>query len=93
MVLVLGRKRSNPGRSVEKFRCLGRIGCASYRQSSKREIQRVFTIEKLTILGSVSDSFKEKVEPMNPVFKAHTAGFSDPQRPDIIISTLSELLE
>ena len=37
-----------------------------------------FTIEKLTILGSVSDSFKEKVEPMNPVFKAHTAGFSDP---------------
>ena len=37
-----------------------------------------FTIEKLTILGSVSDSFKKKVEPMNPVFKAHTAGFSDP---------------
>ena len=37
-----------------------------------------FTMEKLTILGSVSDSFKEKVEPMNPVFKAHTAGFSDP---------------
>ena len=37
-----------------------------------------FTIEKLTILGSVSDSFKEKVEPMNPVFKVHTAGFSEP---------------
>ena len=37
-----------------------------------------FTIEKLTILGSVSDSFKEKVEPMNPVFKVNTAGFSGP---------------
>ena len=37
-----------------------------------------FTIEKLTILGSVSDSFKETVEPMNPVFKVHTAGFSEP---------------
>ena len=37
-----------------------------------------FTIEKLTILGSVSDSFKEKVEPMNPVFKVHTTGFSEP---------------
>ena len=37
-----------------------------------------FTIEKLTILGSVSDSFKEKVGPMNPVYKVHTAGFSEP---------------
>ena len=37
-----------------------------------------FTIEKLTILGSVSDSFKEKVEPMNPVFKVHIAGSSGP---------------
>tara|TARA_B100000989_G_scaffold294529_1_gene273823 strand:+ start:717 stop:1103 length:387 start_codon:yes stop_codon:yes gene_type:complete len=37
-----------------------------------------FTIEKLTILGNVSDSFKEKVGPMNPVSKVHTAGFSEP---------------
>ena len=37
-----------------------------------------FTVEKLTILGRVSDTFREKVEPMNPVFKAHTAGFSEP---------------
>ena len=37
-----------------------------------------FTIERLTILGSVSDSFREKVEPMNPDFKVHKAGFSEP---------------
>ena len=36
-----------------------------------------FKLEKLTILGSVSDSFREKVEPMSPVFKVHTAGFSE----------------
>ena len=42
------------------------------------KFNQFFTIEKLTILGSMSDSFKEKVEPMNPVFKVHTAGFSEP---------------
>ena len=46
------------------------------------EFNEFFTIEKLTILGSVSDSFKEKVEPMNPVFKVHIAGFSGPKLPN-----------
>ena len=41
------------------------------------KFNELFIIEKLTILGSVSDGFKEKVEPMNPVFKAHTAAFRE----------------
>ena len=36
------------------------------------------TSEKLAILGSVSDFFREKVEPMSPVVKVHTAGVSEP---------------
>ena len=35
-----------------------------------------FNIEKLTVLGEVSDSLREKIEPMNPVFRPYLAGFS-----------------
>ena len=42
------------------------------------KFNELFTLEKLTILGSVSDSFREKVEPMSPVVRVHTAGFSEP---------------
>ncbi len=34
-----------------------------------------FTIEKLTVLGEVSDSLREKLEPMNPEFRPYVAGF------------------
>ena len=33
-----------------------------------------FTIEKLTLLGEVSDSLREKIEPMNPEFSPYLAG-------------------
>ena len=35
-----------------------------------------FKIEKLTILGDVSDSLREKVAPMNPEFRYYKAGFT-----------------
>jgi len=37
-----------------------------------------FTIEKLTVLGEVSESLREKIEPMNPVFRPYVAGFAIP---------------
>ena len=37
-----------------------------------------FTIEKLTLLGEVSDSLREKIEPMNPEFRPYLAGFTVP---------------
>lgn len=37
-----------------------------------------FTIEKLTVLGEVSESLREKIESMNPVFRPYLAGFTVP---------------
>ena len=34
-----------------------------------------FVIEKLTVLGEASESLREAIGPMNPVFKSYVAGF------------------
>lgn len=34
-----------------------------------------FVIEKLTVLGDASESLREVLAPMNPVFKSYVAGF------------------
>ena len=35
-----------------------------------------FVIEKLTVLGNASESLKDTIESMNPVYKPYVAGFS-----------------
>ena len=38
-------------------------------------LRELFTIEKITVLGEISDTFKEKLKPMSPpIVKAYTGG-------------------
>ena len=38
--------------------------------------RELFEIEKLTVLGDINDSFREKIQPMNPIIKAYVGGIS-----------------
>ena len=38
--------------------------------------RELFEIEKLTVLGDINDSFKEKMQPMNPIIKTYVGGIS-----------------
>ena len=38
--------------------------------------RELFEIEKLTVLGDINDSFKEKIQPMNPIIKTYVGGIS-----------------
>ena len=40
------------------------------------KFRELFKIEKLTVLGSVSDSFNKKIEPMNPIIKSYVGGIN-----------------
>ena len=36
----------------------------------------LFKVEKLTILGKISDAFKKKLQPMNPILKSYVGGIN-----------------
>ena len=36
----------------------------------------LFIVEKLTILGKISDAFKKKLQPMNPIIKSYVGGIN-----------------
>ena len=36
----------------------------------------LFKVEKLTILGKISDAFKKKLQPMNPIIKSYVGGIN-----------------
>ncbi len=38
--------------------------------------RELFEIEKLTVLGDINDSFREKIQPMNPIIKKYVGGIS-----------------
>ena len=38
--------------------------------------QELFKIESLNVLGEISDEFKAKLQPMNPVFKSYIGGIN-----------------
>ena len=38
--------------------------------------RELFKIEKLTVLGEINESFKEKIQPMNPVIKSYVGGIN-----------------
>ena len=38
--------------------------------------RELFEIEKLTVLGDINDSFREKIQPMNPIIKTYAGGIS-----------------
>ena len=38
--------------------------------------RELFEIEKLTVLGDINDSFKEKIQPMNPIIKTYVGGIN-----------------
>ena len=38
--------------------------------------RELFEIEKLTVLGDINDTFKEKIQPMNPIIKTYVGGIS-----------------
>ena len=38
--------------------------------------RELFEIEKLTVLGDINDSFREKIQPMNPIIKTYVGGIS-----------------
>jgi hypothetical protein len=38
------------------------------------KFRELFKIEKLTVLGDINDSFREKILPMNPVIKTYVGG-------------------
>ena len=40
------------------------------------KFRELFKIKKLTVLGSVSDSFNKKIEPMNPIIKSYVGGIN-----------------
>ena len=38
--------------------------------------RELFKIEQLTVLGDVNESFKKKIEPMNPLIKSYVGGIN-----------------
>ena len=36
----------------------------------------LFTIENLTVLGEIEDGFKNKLQPMGPIFKSYVGGIN-----------------
>ena len=38
--------------------------------------RELFEIEKLTVLGDINDSFRQKIQPMNPIIKTYVGGIS-----------------
>ena len=38
--------------------------------------RELFNIEQLTVLGDVNESFKKKIEPMNPIIKSYIGGIN-----------------
>ena len=38
------------------------------------KFRELFEIEKLTVLGDINDSFREKILPMNPIIKTYVGG-------------------
>ena len=38
--------------------------------------RELFEIEKLTVLGDINDSFKEEIQPMNPIIKTYVGGIN-----------------
>ena len=40
------------------------------------KFRELFKIEKLTVLGHVNESFKEKIQPMNPDVRAYVGGIN-----------------
>ena len=38
--------------------------------------RELFEIEKLTVLGDINDSFREKTQPMNPIIKTYVGGIN-----------------
>ena len=38
--------------------------------------RELFKVEKLTVLGEINDSFKEKLQAMNPVIKSYIGGIN-----------------
>ena len=38
--------------------------------------RELFEIEKLTVLGDINDSFREKIQPMNPIIKTYVGGIN-----------------
>ena len=40
------------------------------------KFRELFKIEKLTVLGDINDSFKDKIQAMNPVIKTYVGGIN-----------------
>ena len=40
------------------------------------KFKELFKIERLTVLGDINDSFREKIQPMNPIIKTYVGGIS-----------------
>jgi len=38
--------------------------------------RELFKVEKLTVLGEINDSFKEKIQAMNPIIKSYVGGIN-----------------
>lgn len=38
--------------------------------------KELFKVEKLTVLGEINDSFKEKIQAMNPIIKSYVGGIN-----------------
>jgi hypothetical protein len=38
--------------------------------------RELFKVEKLTVLGEINDSFKEKIQAMNPIIKSYIGGIN-----------------
>tara|TARA_B100000214_G_scaffold82299_1_gene55871 strand:- start:2453 stop:2836 length:384 start_codon:yes stop_codon:yes gene_type:complete len=38
--------------------------------------KELFKVEKLTVLGEINDSFKEKLQAMNPIIKSYVGGIN-----------------
>ena len=38
--------------------------------------RELFKVEKLTVLGEINDSFKEKLQAMNPIIKSYVGGIN-----------------
>ena len=60
---------------IEDAEIWGEVGNKVIGNSVNVKFNEFFTMEKLTLLGDVSNSFKAKLLAMKPIFKSYLAGF------------------
>ena len=72
-------EKENTGTLVEVFKnsnAFEELGSKVIGSPINLRFNELFTIENLTVLGEIEDGFKNKLQPMGPIFKSYVGGIN-----------------